>query len=251
MTAAGIEICDGQVPFDFARAIKTIDELTLMRSNARMAAEGLDILQKQLVPGVTENQLWGSFMGHVLSNGAEYSGTRMLSSGPRTNPWLQEATDRVVQKGDLVGLDTDLCGRHGYLTDISRTYLCGDKPTDDQRRIYHDAYEFVHGNIPEMKVGASLIELGEKLKGRFPAEYYDQRYPLIAHGGGVCDEYPAIKFENNYEGELAAGMVMSVEAYCGPVGGRDGVKLEEQVIITDAGPEIISGNANHDDRLRS
>ncbi len=249
MTAAGVEICDGQVALDFARSIKTVDELAILRQNALTTAVGLNVLQQQLVPGVTENQLWGSMMGSVLSNGADYSGTRMLSSGQRTNPWLQEATDRVVELGELVALDTDLCGWFGYMTDVSRTYLCGDKPSDDQRRLYQDAYEFVHGNIPDMQVGASFAELGEKLKGRCPAKYYDQRYVLLAHGVGVCDEYPSIKWENHYEGELEAGMVVSVEAYCGLVGGREGVKLEEQLIVTDDGPEIITTCANHDQRL--
>jgi hypothetical protein len=89
-------------------------------------------------------------MGEALSAGAEYSETRLLASGPRTNPWMQEASDRVVEKGDLVALDTDLVGRDGYLTDYSRTYLCGDRaPTDEQRRLYSVAYEFVHSAIAE------------------------------------------------------------------------------------------------------
>jgi Xaa-Pro aminopeptidase len=251
LTAAGVEVCDGQVPLDFARSIKTVDELALLRENARTTAVGLGVLQERLVPGVTENQLWGSFMGSVLSDGAEYSGTRMLSSGQRTNPWMQEATNRVVQRGELVGLDTDLCGRFGYMTDVSRTYLCGDKPTDDQRRLYQDAYEFVYGNIPDMRVGASIAELGEKLKARCPEEYFEQRYVLLAHGVGVCDEYPSIKWADHYEGELEASMVLSVEAYCGRVGGRDGVKLEEQIILGGQGPEIITSCANHDERLLS
>jgi Xaa-Pro dipeptidase len=249
LTAAGIEICDGQIPLERARTVKTVDELTLLRDNAKTTAVGLDVLQERLVPGVTENQLWGSFMGSVLSNGAEWSETRMLCSGQRTNPWMQEATDRIVQDGEVVGIDTDLSGRYGYNTDVSRTYLCGDKPTDEQRRLYHDAYAFVHGNIPDMQVGASYAELSGRLKARFPAEYYKQRYPLLAHGVGVCDEYPAIKWDSQDDGELEVGMVISVEAYCGRVGGREGVKVEEQLIITDDGPEIITACANHDQRL--
>ena len=250
LSGAGVQICDGQTPLEHARSVKTSDELAILRDNARTAARGLDALQWRLRPGVAENQLWGTFMGSAMSNGAEWGQTRMLSSGPRTNPWMQEATDRVVQAGELVGIDTDLCGRMGYMTDVSRTYLCGEgAATDQQRRLYHDAYEFVHGNIPEMRVGASYVELGERLGARFPKQYYDQRYVLLAHGVGVCDEFPAVTWGNNHEGELQAGMVISVEAYCGVVGGTEGVKLEEQVIVTDDGPEIISDCANHDERL--
>jgi Xaa-Pro aminopeptidase len=250
LSGAGVQICDGQTPLEHARSVKTVDELGILRDNARNAARGLDALQERLRPGVTENQLWGTFMGSAMSNGAEWGQTRMLSSGQRTNPWMQEATDRVVQVGELVGIDTDLCGRNGYMTDVSRTYLCGDgKATDQQRRLYHDAYEFVHGNIPDIRAGASYKELGERLGARFPKQYYDQRYVLLAHGVGVCDEFPAITWDNNHEGALQAGMVISVEAYCGVVGGTEGVKVEEQVIVTDDGPEIITGCANHDEHL--
>jgi Xaa-Pro aminopeptidase len=249
LIAAGVEVGDGQMPLERARSVKTVDELTLLRQNARTTAAGLDVLRERLVPGVTENYLWAGFIGSVLSNGAERFATRMLSSGTRTNPWYQEATDRIVREGELVGIDTDLPGRYGYVTDVSRTYVCSDRATDEQRRLYQDAYSFVLGNIPDMQVGASYVELGERIKARCPREYYEQRYILVAHGVGMCDEYPAIKWEHNHDGELEAGMVICVEAYCGHPGGREGVKLEEQVIVTDDGPEIITDCATHDERL--
>jgi Xaa-Pro aminopeptidase len=249
LTAGGVEVCDGHIPLERARSVKTIDELTVLRQNARTTAEGLNVLRERLVPGVTENQLWASFMGSVLSNGAQTVGTRMLSSGPRTNPWYQEATDRVVLDGELVAIDTDLPGRYGYVTDVSRTYLCGHKATDEQRRLYQDAYSFVMANIPDMQVGASYVELGERMKARCPEQYYEQRYILAAHSVGMTDEHPVIMWDQNHEGQLEAGMVMCVEAYCGCVGGLEGVKVEEQIIITGNGPEIITDCVNHDERL--
>jgi Xaa-Pro aminopeptidase len=143
-----------------------------------------------------------------------------------------------------------MIGRDGYFIDVSRTYLCGDvEPTAEQRDLYRSAYEFVHGNIPDMVAGRSFAELGERMAARFPAEYYARRYLLIGHGAGLCDEYPAIKWETHHDGELQVGMVMCLEAYCGRVGGRDGVKLEEQLVVTDDGPEIISSASAHEERL--
>jgi Xaa-Pro dipeptidase len=162
---------------------------------------------------------------------------------------MQEATDRVVHDGELVGFDTDLVGERGYLMDISRTYLCGDRPaTDEQRRLFQIAYAYVHDSLPEFRPGASFEELGRKLGPRLPDEFHALRYPFIAHGTGMVDEYPCVKFDNHHEGELEVGMVMSVEAYVGAVAGSEGVKLEEQVIIGDDGPEIIS-EAPYDERL--
>jgi Xaa-Pro dipeptidase len=162
---------------------------------------------------------------------------------------MQEASDRVLEDGDLVGMDTDLVGRDGYLTDYSRTYLCGNsKPTDEQRRLYQVAYEFVYNAIDEIRPGASFRELGERLARRMPEKYHAQRYPFIAHGSGLADEWPAIKFADHHDGEVRMGMSLSVEAYVGEVDGNDGVKLEEQILVLDSGPEIIS-RAAHDERL--
>jgi Xaa-Pro aminopeptidase len=246
----GVVLADAQPAIEEARAIKTRDELHLLRRNAVVCDRAVNDLRARLTPGVTENELWGGFLGHALSNGAEYCETRLLASGPRTNPWMQEATDRIVEDGDLVGLDTDLVGRDGYLTDYSRTYLCGDRAaTDEQRRLYERAYEFVYNTIAELVPGASFRELGERLGPRLGDEFQAQRYPFIVHGSGLADEWPAIMYKDHHDGEIQAGMSLSVEAYIGAVGGHEGVKLEEQVIVTEDGPpEIISGAA-HDERL--
>lgn len=245
----GLSLADAQGAIEEARAIKTEDELFLLRRNAGHCDAAVENMRARITPGVTENELWGSYMGDALAAGAEYSETRLLSSGPRTNPWMQEASDRVVEAGDLVGMDTDLIGRDGYLTDYSRTYLCDDNPPSaEQRRLYQTAYQFVYDAIDEVRPGRSMRELGELLSNRMPAEFHPQRYPFIAHGSGLADEWPAIKFADHHPGVIEAGMSLSVEAYVGAVGGQGGVKLEEQIIVGEKANEIIS-HASHDERL--
>jgi Xaa-Pro aminopeptidase len=249
LVEAGLQIVDVQPAIEMARVIKTDDELLLMRRNAARCDRAIEVLRDAIRPGATENQIWAAFMGSAFAQGAEYSETRLLTSGPRTNPWMQEASHRVVEDGDLVAFDTDLVGEDGLLTDISRTYLCGDRPaSDEQRSLYRAAYEFVQGNIPEFRAGRSFEELGELLTERYPKEYEALRYPFLAHGDGAADEYPAIKWSDHHPGELEVGMVISVEAYAGTEGGREGVKLEDQIIIGEDGPEVIS-HAPFDERL--
>ena len=65
------------------------------------------------------------------------------------------------------------------------------------------------------------------------------------HGVGLADEYPSIKHEvdlaaKGYEGVLSPGMVICVESFIGVEGGREGVKLEEQVIISEVGVDRMS-----------
>ena len=69
--------------------------------------------------------------------------TRLVASGTNTNPWMSEAHDKVVQPGDLVGIDTDANFYEGYVVDISRTFSCGDVATDGQKVAYRIAYDCV------------------------------------------------------------------------------------------------------------
>ncbi len=249
LVRAGVRVVDVQPTMEQARAVKTPDELTALRLNAATCDRAIDRMLDRLVPGVSENKLWGTLIGSALEDGAEWCETRLLTSGPRTNPWMQEATDRVVLDGDLVAFDTDLVGERGYLTDVSRTYLCGERrPTDEQRRLYQTSHAFVQECLPHLRPGASFAELGRRLGPLLPVEFHDLRYPFIAHGTGLVDEWPCILFEDHHDGEIEVGMVLSVEGYVGTVGGHEGVKLEEQVIIGEHGPELLS-QAPYDERL--
>ena len=78
-----------------------------------------------------------------------------------------------------------------------------------------------------------------------PADYLANRYSVLFHGVGLCDEYPAVPYpedweRSGYDGVLQPGMIVCVESYIGRHGGREGVKLEEQVLITQTGYEQLS-----------
>jgi Xaa-Pro dipeptidase len=245
----GIRIGDGQLPLELARAIKGPDEIIALRASARVCDEGITVLREALRPGATENEIWAAFNGKAFSLGAEYNETRLLVSGPRTNPWFQEATMRVVQDGELVAFDTDLVGPRGYLTDISRTYLCGTAaPTKSQRRLYGIAYEYLQDALTYFRPGIAFSELESVLVPKIPSEYQARHYPNLAHGSGLADEYPAILFAGTHPGELEVGMSISVEIYIGGREDREGVKLEEQILITADGYELLS-KAPYEDRL--
>lgn len=249
LAAAGLHVVDAQPAMERARAVKTPDELAALRANARTCDRAIDRLREDLRPGVTEDALWATLVGTAFEAGFEWCESRLLSSGPRTNPWMQEATGRVVGDGDLVAFDTDLVGRHGYLVDVSRTYLCGDgRARDEQRRLHGAAHDFLQACLPEFRAGSSFEELGRRLAPLVPEEFRPQAYPFIAHGTGLVDEYPCVNFREHHDGELEVGMVMSIESYVGSVGGAEGVKLEEQVVITPEGPELLS-RAPFDERL--
>ncbi|HYC13714.1 MAG TPA: M24 family metallopeptidase, partial [Stellaceae bacterium] len=175
----------------------------------------------------------------------EWIECRLLASGPRTNPWFQECGNRAIEAGDLVAFDTDMVGPLGYLADISRSWVCpGKKPTAEQRQLYSLAQEQVLFNMALLRPGLGFREFAEKCWA-VPEEYLPNRYMMMVHGCGLADEYPSLAYARDfadwgYDGTFEANMVVSVESYIGEVGGKEGVKLEQQVLITERGAEALS-----------
>ena len=240
----GLEVVDGIAISEKARLIKSADEIECMKWAIAVAELGIAKMKEALKPGITELQLWGLLNYTNLANHGEWHDGRMLASGPRINPWLQEATQRPIESGDLVGFDTDMVGPMGYFCDVSRTFHCGPaKPTKRQKEIYQLAHEEVQHNMNLVRPGISFLEIQEA-SFPIPEECQKNAYSCIFHGVGMCDEYPRInpahRGPNPYDGVLEEGMVLTVESYMGPFGERNGVKLEEQVLVTADGYELLS-----------
>ncbi len=245
LAALGIELREGQPLTEHARAIKNANEVRAMRCAIHACERAMDEMRAVMRPGVTEVDLWAALNHGNHIRGGEWIETRILSSGPRTNPWFQEAGPRVIQDGDIVAFDTDMIGTYGYCCDISRTWKVGDAtPNAEEKELYQVAAEHIAANTELLVPGRAFAEV-TALSHRLPEPYRAQRYGVIAHGVGLCDEYPSIRYpedqaECGYGGVIEPGMVLCVEAYVGAVGGPCGVKLEEQVLVTETGVEQLS-----------
>lgn len=241
----GITVHDAQEVLEEARKIKSPQELAAMRASIAVCEAGMRAMRRALAPGMRENELWAVLHYENIARGGEWIETRLLSSGPRTNPWFQESSDRPIQAGELVCFDTDLIGPYGYCADISRAWLAGDgKPSDGQRRLYALAYEAIEHNMGLIKPGATFREISEKAY-RLPEACAPNRYSVVAHGIGLCDEYPDIRHlqdfdASGYDGTVVENMTLCVESYIGEVHGREGIKLEQQVLVTREGAVPLS-----------
>ena len=240
LTDAGISLFDAQEPLEQARMIKTPEEIMAMQLSMDVCDVGVDRIRQALQPGLTENELWAMLHETNIAHDGEWIECRLLVSGPRTNPWFQEAGNRKVEAGDLVAFDSDMVGPLGYLADISRTLVCpGKAPTAEQRKLYDIAQEQILTNIELIKPGLSFKEFGEKC-WPVPDDYVPNRYMMMIHGAGLVDEFPTVAYAADYadwgyDGFFLENMVVCVESYIGAVGGGQGVKLEQQVLITSAG----------------
>ena len=240
-----IDIQEGQRITEHARKIKDANEVDAMRCAMVACENAMREMRRAMRPGMTENDLWAVLHAENIKRGGEWIETRILASGPRTNPWFQECGPRVIREGDLVAFDTDLIGPYGYCVDISRTWICGEgRPTNEPRELNEIAREHVATNLGLLRPGLGFAEMTER-SHRLPERYRAGRYSVIAHGTGLCDEYPSIKYPEDYalsgsDGVFEPGMMVSVEAYVGAQGGSCGVKLEEQALVTETGHELIS-----------
>ncbi len=254
LQAEGIEVFSAEPASERARQIKSTDELACMRRGVQVTQTGLTRMREALAPGITENELWSILHQTNIAMGGEWIETRLLSSGERTNPWFQESSDRVIGAGDLVAVDTDLFGPFGYGCDMSRTWICAAVPTAIQRELYQLAYENVHYNMELMRPGVTFKELVDK-SWQMPEIYLPRRYSKIAHGAGVGFEYPNIPYREDwdaygFDGLIEENMVFCVESYIGHPNGIDGVKLEQQVLITANGAEVLTDFPFEADMMR-
>src|SRR6516225_5358101 len=219
---------------EHARALKSAEEVVLMKASLRVCEAGCKAMQDALFPGITENALWALLHETNIRLGGEWIETRLLSSGPRTNPWFQECGHRVIRAGELIAFDTDLIGPFGYCADISRTFFCGPgRATERQRRHYALAVEQIQHNMARIRPGVSFRELTE-ISWKIPDAYVANRYSSLVHGVGLCDEWPKVVHRvdaarSAYDGVFESNMTVCVESYIGEAGGPDGVKLEQQV----------------------
>lgn len=245
MSTSGYEIVDAQEPIEMARSIKSAEEMKCVIASLRMTERGVMRLRNAIRPGITENELWSVLHQTVIAEEGDYCETRLLSSGARTNPWFQETASKVIGENELIALDTDVVGCFGYYSDFSRTFHSGPgKPSEQQKTLYKVAYEQIQHNLGIIKPGMSFKDYSNDA-WNIPEKYHSNRYYLSAHGVGMTGEYPYLYHhadykDAGYDGVILPGMTLCVESYIGEQNGHEGVKLEEQILVTETGIEILS-----------
>ncbi|NNE57965.1 MAG: aminopeptidase P family protein [Hellea sp.] len=249
----GLKIVAGQTVMEHARVIKSADEILAMRCAVAGCKMAMAEMEKVMQPGMAEVELWSVLHKENIAQGGEWIETRLLSSGPRTNPWMREASGRIMKAGEIMAFDTDLIGLFGICVDTSRTWLVGDIDANAaQIEMYQIAHEHIETNQSLLAPGVPMRDL--TFKGHvLPGAYQAKKYCVKMHGVGLCDEFPSIYYPDNYiEGafdyHLEPGMVLCVEAYVGKDDGIEGIKLENQVLVTDTGFENLT-TYPYDERL--
>lgn len=246
LRAAGFVLTDADPVFATARRVKLPLELEYMREAMSRVEAATTAFEQHLRPGITEAEAWSRFHQPFIASCGHYTVTRLMQSGPRTFPYFQECSERVIAAGDLVCLDTDTIGFEGYAVDFSRTFLAGDgAATAEQRRLYGRAREQLDHNLALLGPGVTF-EHAARNAWPVPDEHQASRYYTLGHGLGLSGEFPNLPFttpetvEYPLDDVFEPGMVFCVESYVGSAVSGQGVKLEDQVLITSTGVEVMS-----------
>jgi Xaa-Pro aminopeptidase len=245
LESQGFQIMDGEECTEKSRSIKGPDEILAMRCASHACEAAVKEMQDAVEVGMSEDEIWAELHRANIARGGEWIETRLLSTGPRTNPWFQECGPRRLQNNEILAFDTDLIGCYGICIDISRTWWIGDeKPRPDMIYAMQHAYEHIHTNMAMLKPGVPLRDL--TFKGhQLDDQYMKGKYGCRFHGVGLCDEWPLITYadkfvEGAFDYELEAGMVLCAEALVSPEGGDFSIKLEDQVLVTEDGYENLT-----------
>jgi len=241
------EIRNGTHTMFNARAIKNPDEIACMKHAAKNADAAFADIADAIRPGVRECELVGIGMKKLYDLGCDEAQEFVCSSGPRTNPLFVDFTDRIIGPGELVCVDINGNSYNGYKTCVYRTFSCG-KASQEQKDGYKIALDMLNDGINQVKPGNTTRDIVKHWPKSPEFWGYDDwqhcRGFALGHGLGLSLHESPEMFWPWYlpkEQELEVGMVMAIETYYGPkVGKWGGVRLEQQVVVTEDGFELIN-----------
>jgi Xaa-Pro dipeptidase len=246
---------DGDTPMQQARMIKLPEEIALLEEATAIADAVTASGVAAIAEGVRECEVAAEAMRTLFRLGGEYAHvmTPFVASGENMAPPHRICSDKIIRHGDVVFIDIG-ANWNGYFGDVARTAICGEA-SGEQKKIYTAVYEGLKAGIAEMRPGRTNKDAAEALVRTAAEHGFGDRFLslFIAHGVGIGANEPPYIGETLPGApvyEFQPGMVFAVEPLIWVEGirGGGGVRLEEQVLITEAGPHVMS-RAAFDHRL--
>ncbi|HPW17355.1 MAG TPA: Xaa-Pro peptidase family protein [Candidatus Aminicenantes bacterium] len=231
-----VELRDAAPAIDALRAVKTAEEIEIMRRNGRLSAEAVKQAMLAGRPGVFEYEIEAAAMAVVLKGGAKGAAyAPIVGSGPNSCIFHYERNDRRVGEGEVVLMDFGADLDH-LAMDITRTWPASGKFSDEQREVYRIVLEVQKACIAAYRPGATPRSVRDETAAAMKAKGIDPRglQGGFGHGVGLCVHDVPLG------GVLKEGMVMAIEpALYYPEKGF-GVRIEDTVLITKTGCEVLT-----------
>jgi len=244
LRAEGIETVDGQQVFLEARRTKTIDEITLLSQACSMVDAAYDELYEFLRPGVRENECVGLVSKVLYDLGSEYVEGVNAISGERCSPHPHVFSDRILRPGDPAFFDI-LHSFNGYRTCYYRTLAVGSA-SRAQRDAYVRCREYMDASIAMVRPGATTADIVALWPRAQEFGFADETAAFAlqyGHGVGLSIwEKPIFSrlVSLDHPEPLEEGMVFALETYWPASDGWSAARIEEEVVVTAAGCEVIT-----------
>ena len=240
----GIKVVDGQQAMLDARQIKSLDEITLLSMSAALVDGVYQTIYEALKPGIRENEIVAIANKRLYDMGSDDVEAINAVSGERCSPHPHVFSDRLIRPGDQAFFDI-IQSYNGYRTCYYRTFNVG-RATQSQRDAYKKAREWIDVGIDMVKPGLTT----DKIANAWPRAQefgFDSEMEAFGlqfgHGLGLAlHERPIISRLNSLEHpfELKEGMVFALETYCPADDGHSAARIEEEVVVTATGHEVIT-----------
>jgi Xaa-Pro aminopeptidase len=240
----GLEIADSQPVMLEARKIKSADELALLDQAAGIVDATYEEIYRMLRPGVRESEIVAAAMKTLFELGSELVEAINAISGDRCNPHPHTFSDRLLRPGDQAFFDI-IHSFMGYRTCYYRTFSVS-YATPAQLDAYKQCREWLDNAIDRVRPGATTDHIAEVWPTAQEIGMRDERAAFglqFGHGLGVgLYESPMISRLHSFDDpiELETGMVFALETYCAAADGRSAARIEEEVIVTATGSEVIT-----------
>jgi Xaa-Pro aminopeptidase len=244
LQGAGLDVRDAQQTMLDARQIKNRDEIMLLSQAAAMVDGVYQDVFEALKPGVRENQIVALVNQRLYEMGSDQVEAVNAVSGERCNPHPHNFTDRIIRPGDQAFFDI-IHSFNGYRTCYYRTLSVGSS-TAPQRDAYAQARAWMDAAIDMVKPGVATDEIARLWPAATDFGFSDEMAAFglqFGHGLGLgLHERPVISRLNSLRDpiELKAGMVFALETYCPASDGVSAARIEEEVVVTDDGPAILT-----------
>src|SRR2546422_1450655 len=240
----GITVVDGQQVMSDAREIKTQDEISLLTHSAMMVDAAYHELYVAMKPGMRENEAVGLVSKVLYDLGSEYVEGVNAISGERCSPHPHVFSDRVLRPGDPAYFDI-LHSYNGYRTCYYRTFVIGSA-SQAQVDAYKYCRDILDQAINAIKPGittAEIVKLWPKAEEfGFPNE--EAAFALqYGHGVGLSIwEKPIFSrlVSLDHPEVIEEGMVFALETFWPAADGWSAARIEEQLIVTKDGCEVIT-----------
>ncbi|HEY5398103.1 MAG TPA: Xaa-Pro peptidase family protein [Trebonia sp.] len=241
---AGIQVVDGQQVFLEARRVKTRDEISLLTHAASMVDAAYDNLYQFLRPGVRENECVGLVAKTLYDLGSEFVEGVNAISGERCAPHPHVYSDRIVRPGDPAFFDI-LHSYNGYRTCYYRTFAVGSA-SSAQRDAYTRCREYIDQAISLVRPGATTADIVSVWPTAQEFGFADEEAAFAlqyGHGVGLSIwEKPVFSrlVSLDHPETLEEGMVFALETYWPSADGWGAARIEEEVVVTATGCEVIT-----------